>query len=484
MFKGYAIILLITTAVLNYHPTGHYIVARIAELEIEKHSKELHKELIDLLKIISDHTKEDKHHFVESATFPDDIKYQGWTVFNSWHFVTQYLLKKGSKEKTKDLLYNNQDLVFAINESKKVLANTDESKTEDRFAKSFQLRYLIHLVGDVHQPLHNVSFVSEAFPDGDMGGNKFNVDVPGAKSLHLLWDKCLKLYKAMEGPLSDNHWADLNDIVDEITTKHTRSSLATRLKATGLSIRKWSEESRNIAAKQIYSEIKVGQKFTDDYLKSKKDLIDSQLAIAGYRLADTIIDILGHSKHENLQSHRSNSATEDDADWNYVVEQEDDGAENAGFLTAKDNTKEHKVQEIKGAEFKGINKSPDRPTKKNKIDIDSSKKSKAFNDVSDDDTTSTSQTQNDKKSDDKPKSVLGRKNRFQDDENDVKRKKRSKAISPKRYKMWAGAAYFDNFGNIVEENDYDSDVEAETGSKKKPGIFAKILAFLKRLWIF
>ena len=37
------------------------------------------------------------------------------------------------------------------------------------------LRFLIHVIGDIHQPLHASTFFSDEYPDGDMGGNKFYV---------------------------------------------------------------------------------------------------------------------------------------------------------------------------------------------------------------------------------------------------------------------------------------------------------------------
>ena len=37
---------------------------------------------------------------------------------------------------------------------------------------------LIHIIGDIHQPLHAAKFISHEFPKGDMGGNKFKVQVP------------------------------------------------------------------------------------------------------------------------------------------------------------------------------------------------------------------------------------------------------------------------------------------------------------------
>ena len=33
------------------------------------------------------------------------------------------------------------------------------------------IRYLIHVVGDIHQPLHSVSFYNSTYKSGDRGGN-------------------------------------------------------------------------------------------------------------------------------------------------------------------------------------------------------------------------------------------------------------------------------------------------------------------------
>ena len=34
------------------------------------------------------------------------------------------------------------------------------------------MRLLIHIVGDMHQPLHNVNMYNYTYPNGDLGGNK------------------------------------------------------------------------------------------------------------------------------------------------------------------------------------------------------------------------------------------------------------------------------------------------------------------------
>jgi hypothetical protein len=50
-------------------------------------------------------------------------------------------------------------------------------KIKWELSDSFHLRLLIHYVGDIHQPLHTSSRFTSDFPDGDMGGNSFIVDL-------------------------------------------------------------------------------------------------------------------------------------------------------------------------------------------------------------------------------------------------------------------------------------------------------------------
>ncbi len=39
------------------------------------------------------------------------------------------------------------------------------------FERAFMARYLLHLVGDIHQPLHSTNFFNETYKNGDLGGN-------------------------------------------------------------------------------------------------------------------------------------------------------------------------------------------------------------------------------------------------------------------------------------------------------------------------
>lgn len=64
--------------------------------------------------------------------------------------------------------------------------------------KSFLLRYLIHVLGDIHQPLHASELFNDGqFKNGDFGGNLFKIKFEhGIDNLHALYD-------SVAGVLSD-----------------------------------------------------------------------------------------------------------------------------------------------------------------------------------------------------------------------------------------------------------------------------------------
>jgi hypothetical protein len=54
--------------------------------------------------------------------------------------------------------------------------------------KAYDLAWLLHLVGDVHQPLHMANQYGPVFHGNDAGGNGIPVQYPGYHELHGFWD--------------------------------------------------------------------------------------------------------------------------------------------------------------------------------------------------------------------------------------------------------------------------------------------------------
>src|SRR5262249_32601997 len=69
--------------------------------------------------------------------------------------------------------------------------------------KSYDLVWLLHLVGDVHQPLHCATRVSSGGPDGDDGGNAIKLTCPGCPpKLHSFWDDVPGTAKTVKAALN------------------------------------------------------------------------------------------------------------------------------------------------------------------------------------------------------------------------------------------------------------------------------------------
>ena len=70
---------------------------------------------------------------------------------------------------------------------------TDVVDNSDASQRAIDVAWILHLAGDIHQPLHTSARVTELEPKGDQGGNLFKLTPQGTpreneRSLHGLWD--------------------------------------------------------------------------------------------------------------------------------------------------------------------------------------------------------------------------------------------------------------------------------------------------------
>lgn len=77
--------------------------------------------------------------------------------------------------------------VKVIDNAVKVLSVNSSLMTAE---KAMFARYLIHVVGDIHQPLHSVSLYNTTYPSGDRGGNSLKIVLLNGttQNLHAFWD--------------------------------------------------------------------------------------------------------------------------------------------------------------------------------------------------------------------------------------------------------------------------------------------------------
>ena len=155
------------------------------------------------------------------------------------------------------------------------------SSTSDDQLKSYDLTWLLHLAGDVHQPLHCVTRVSSADPNGDDGGNKVKVSCAGcAPHLHTFWDDLLGTGTSAQAVIV---------LVIQAAKKLPAAKAGQAAKSDE---KDWIAESFQAAQQTVYQPpVATGDgpfSLTNAYQRKAKTLAKKRIALAGARLANLI----------------------------------------------------------------------------------------------------------------------------------------------------------------------------------------------------
>jgi len=228
--------------------------------------------------------------FMMAATWPDEIKamgsgftgtdtpprgedpslndgYAAHKAHKYWHFVNTPL---GDTTNTAPLSVPTAAQKIAA--FRAALA----SKEPDAL-KSYDLVWLIHLVGDVHQPLHCATRVAAAYPKGDEGGNNVVVTGP-AKELHAFWD----------GALGEG---DTKDFLKAVAVGE-KLPAADSTKVSDNNEDDWTAESYALAKSDVYVD-PVGPglgpyTMTAAYTANMQAIAQQRVALGGARLANLL----------------------------------------------------------------------------------------------------------------------------------------------------------------------------------------------------
>jgi hypothetical protein len=143
--------------------------------------------------------------------------------------------------------------------------------------KSYDLVWLLHLVGDVHQPLHSATRVDRNDPNGDAGGNQVKLSCTGCQSeLHAFWDDALGTSQQSKSAISTGKKLPSADPV--LAAKSSEAD--------------WISESFQAAQQSVYAApIGAGLgpfQLSSQYKKSAKTLAQQRVALAGARLGNLL----------------------------------------------------------------------------------------------------------------------------------------------------------------------------------------------------
>ena len=236
---------------LAWGPTGHRVTGWIAEQHI---SKKVKKELARIL---------DDQSLAMASTWMDEIRSDSSYDYTSdWHWVTipeGLTYQQSEKNKNGDLLQTIERLTSAL--KSKSLTTSEERE---------YLKMLIHLIGDIHQPLH-------VGGGNDRGGNDIKVTWFRRQSnLHRVWD---------------------SDMIDDTRLSYTELA-ASLEKPDAATVSSWQKSD-------IYSWAKESMRYRESvYRYGRGDLgykyayenfhiVRHRLLQAGIRIAGVLNDIYG-----------------------------------------------------------------------------------------------------------------------------------------------------------------------------------------------
>lgn len=200
--------------------------------------------------------------FVNSSVWLDTIRWRTHD-YDAMHYIDIPFSTDGTPLPP----VQSVNAVWAVQTSIKTLSNSDSTTVE----KGTALRILVHVVGDLHQPLHAATRVSRQYPEGDRGGNLVILHKNRiAKNLHAYWDKGAGLFvgKRRYGQA----WIKQKAIVIE---QHWPCNM----RVVDMDAMHWALESNALAVQKVYL---LRDK---NYQHMAQQIVEQRIAIAGCRLA-------------------------------------------------------------------------------------------------------------------------------------------------------------------------------------------------------
>jgi hypothetical protein len=290
-------------SVVAWNGTGHKLVARIAWDDMTPTTR---KNVIALLMKIPNNAclrerfskdasrpleEREREFFTVAATWPDIvrpndkpnqpdtrpcIKYHR----RDWHFVDFFW--SGVSGDTTNPPTDLSIPVAEVNALER-LQELEELVVSNKPAsqRAIFLGWILHLVGDIHQPLHTSGRVTSKPNEkhGDGGGNAFSL---GAITLHSYWDGIVDRQKGS---------VNINSVAGEFRSDHPRSSFD---QLSPGDFESWVRESLGNAKNKAYPKsLKRGTLPSTDYQNSTFEVADESIAKAGYRLADLLNQLFG-----------------------------------------------------------------------------------------------------------------------------------------------------------------------------------------------
>ena len=315
MIKRGLVVCLIATAMLlpqtalAWNATGHEVVARIAWEKMEPQTRQRVIALMmkapsdaDLVSLLLEDARplifRQRDFFMIAATWPDIIRSDEFPdrkrkySHSNWHYTNLFWKEQnGVPVDVPELQPEAVNIVERLNFLRNEIADGNVAASQ----RAIDIAWILHLVGDIHQPLHASARVTETEPTGDQGATLFLLtpnDTPPkeSKKLHWYWDDILN--KSFRRKLDETDVAFVNRIASTIMQRHAPATMTARLKKGEFG--EWAKESLASAKASAYPPwLKRFRTPTERYRKQAYRVAEPAIALAGYRLAALLDSLFG-----------------------------------------------------------------------------------------------------------------------------------------------------------------------------------------------
>ncbi len=252
-----ALLLLFPSLCWGWGREGHRIIAKVAERHLNENTRVMVRSLLGSQRLDS------------IASWADEVR-ERRPETGPWHYVN--IPPGGKYDARRDCPMPNSCVVEKIAEFSKVLRDRNASRRRRIEA----LKFLVHFVGDIHQPLHTVGEAED--------GNRIRVRFLGHElcgpydcNLHGVWDTSMILHAGLR---PEAYAARLEGLIQQ-----------ERLEArSGGTPEQWADESVRLVRSAWVGD---GTDLDEAYYRREITVVNWQMALAGLRLARLLNETLG-----------------------------------------------------------------------------------------------------------------------------------------------------------------------------------------------
>ncbi len=258
---AYLVLSLLSNYAFGWSNLGHRVVMQIAYNNLSVRAKKL----ANFYNHSVDNTYASKS-LVAAAGWLDGYRPRDNPALGAIHYIDLPFTQDYTPLRPADAI----NALVALAQANAVLQNTHYTAKQ----KGLSLRVLIHVMADIHQPMHTISRYSSKYPNGDKGGNLFYLGKNAvAYNLHGYWDSAGGLLRT-------------KNKFKRLRVKKYALSLERKWPCSSevYSPEQWVKHAHKLAVLYAYT-LKPGMKPTKPYQLQVRTISERQLARAGCRLA-------------------------------------------------------------------------------------------------------------------------------------------------------------------------------------------------------